>query len=102
MKYRLLIDVGSLKKGTIYEAVGKDEMLHYQPECRPVKTHFSFYPDEIHLLVDQGIIKGIPEPRWNDEEVVELIHFARSVVDLNTIDPVSVLQMFEDKRRRVK
>jgi hypothetical protein len=72
MQYKLKKDLGNIKTGTELVKINNNYMLH------SVDYQKYFTEKEIPLLIKQGWIEEIPEPKYTDEDMIK---FAKSIQD---------------------
>lgn len=78
MKYELLIDFGQHKKGTIIEQASWGDHPQFATRIQAgFVSQIRFYIDDVPILVDQGIIRKVEEPKFTESEMIELLEFAR-------------------------
>lgn len=71
-QYKLTKDLGNIKAGTELVKINNNYMLYSEDYQK------YFTGKEIPLLLEQGHIEEVPEPKWRDENMIE---FAKYIQD---------------------
>lgn len=80
-KFRLLKPIGYNQKGTILgQSSWGDHPKFSTPSMCGFQSSFSFYKEEIGLLIDQGYIEEVPEPRWTDQDMIDFRNMSSQTV----------------------
>lgn len=76
MKYRLKTDMGLHKAGELILQHSRGDCPQWAIErgTSLCHTHY-FYQEELDALVQQGIIEKVPEPKWTDEDLLNLVEY---------------------------